>query len=730
MADDLNNKKLIDAIENASVDAKEEGKLTRSDIDTQTAVLGAAILNLQKQGADLHKKDNKISLQENLGSLLEVAATFKSQKLQAEHEEKTKMTEVDDILERKTKEDRKWYGSMLDFMRKGDKDEDQLSAQQTEKTKKDNAKSKMEFKTLKSIGKSVGGMLKSMTQWDKLKGAAKFTFFGALMAGFMVGLIKFLDTKTWKDFRAWVFDPQGLSKTLREWGLSWKNIKRALFGEKDGPFSWEGKNMGFFPWLGKIWGWMVIKLKSFGKGVKKLYKDIKDPKKDWLETLTENWKAIFGIGGILAGLALTIGFGPLGILAGVYVAGKWLFFKPLKLAISSFIGAIGNIGKGLTAMTAPVAPAGAPKGGTLKAPKAGASFKTGKGANQRSFRFSGQTNRWHDITKGAGNKMVKATDIHKMQMSKYQKAVSKFPKLAKILSFGPGGAKVISKLWGPLAAVFGAYQTYELLTSDASPADKIKGLGGLILGTLGTYALAAAGAAIGTAILPGVGTFIGGLGGAGIGWLGGQWVGEQLASYLLTSTGAGKGLSDKDSIGARLGAGDPIDMSLGSGNNKGTSIKGGRGNLSGSALQDQYKGYKPPKIPMPLGGSKRVKGVKSNTFYGFPKNPPKPMRGDPNYRKKWMLRKDWLISQGRDIEEYLQSAPENYGQELNQIDRYNLYGQRYMSAQEMFNKDHPPIFNAPTSNVAHSNTYTWGAKSSRSGNGSTAENLSKIGRRS
>ena len=151
MADNPDNKKLIEAIEHASSDAKEEGKQTRKEIDTQTVLLGNAILNLQKQGDLQNKKDAKIGLQENLGSILEVAATFKAQRTQMEYEKKENIDQVDDILERKTKEDRKWYGSMLDFMRKGEKKEDHTDAQETEDIKKENSRQKMEFKTYKKF---------------------------------------------------------------------------------------------------------------------------------------------------------------------------------------------------------------------------------------------------------------------------------------------------------------------------------------------------------------------------------------------------------------------------------------------------------------------------------------------------------------------------------------------------------------------------------------------------
>ena len=55
--------------------------------DVKTSISGS-IDKLAKQNAELDRKSEKITLEENIGSLAEVAATFKAQSKQMEHEKK------------------------------------------------------------------------------------------------------------------------------------------------------------------------------------------------------------------------------------------------------------------------------------------------------------------------------------------------------------------------------------------------------------------------------------------------------------------------------------------------------------------------------------------------------------------------------------------------------------------------------------------------------------------
>ena len=76
--------------------------------DVKTSISGS-IDKLAKQNAEQSRKDSEtITLEENIGSLAEVAATFKAQTKQMEHEKKEKMHEVDDRLDDMLKQDKKY----------------------------------------------------------------------------------------------------------------------------------------------------------------------------------------------------------------------------------------------------------------------------------------------------------------------------------------------------------------------------------------------------------------------------------------------------------------------------------------------------------------------------------------------------------------------------------------------------------------------------------------------
>jgi hypothetical protein len=263
-----------------------------------------------------------------------------------------------------------------------------------------------------------------------------------------------------------------------------------------------------------------------------------------------------------------------------------------------------------------------------------------------------------------------------------------------------------------LAAVFGGYQAYQILTSDASPAEKTRSIAGLITGTLGTYALGALGAAAGSFIMPGIGTVLGGAGGAALGWAAGSWIGEKAADWLFGATGVDV---PEDVRAGYLGQYGPP-----AGNPRGKS--GGQGSRTGSAIQNQYKGWQNPRSP--VSGMKNK--AKKAPALQFGKEPPKALPIDPNYRKKWMARNSWLKSTGADPEPYVTAGPENYGKELSSTERYQKYGTFHPTSQEMFNKDNPPTVVAPSISQAQHTHLNLSGTPNLSHNQTTWKSLAEI----
>ena len=231
---------------------------------------------------------------------------------------------------------------------------------------------------------------------------------------------------------------------------------------------------------------------------------------------------------------------------------------------------------------------------------------------------------------------------------------------------------------------------------------------------MGATGMGALGALLGTSLGP-VGTFAGGIAGGVGGWFAGREVGEWLAGYLLDTTGVTGGAKPSE-------ADNFADIRAKSG--KSTSKV--TGSVSRPQSRDKKLGHGVNKM-----GLLKKKAVPTR-FSALrnrvtPPKPPKPHPSDINYRKKWMLRDAWLKERGEEPEEYVQIAPENYGQELSSAERYKHYGSfTGLSAQDMFKRDNPPIFNAPTTIDASATSYTWGGTGSQSGNVVTNEGLKKI----
>jgi hypothetical protein len=119
--------------------------------------------------------------------------------------------------------------------------------------------------------------------------------------------------------------------------------------------------------------------------------------------------------------------------------------------------------------------------------------------------------------------------------------LKKFPKLLKAAKFIP--------LLGPILT---GGMAVAILLSDAPKEEKIKKMGGLIGGGLGSAGFGVVGAALGSAF-PGPGTIAGGVIGSLVGFFGGEYAGTKLAEFLM----AGK--EPKLETGAATGAAGDMD---------------------------------------------------------------------------------------------------------------------------------------------------------------------------
>jgi hypothetical protein len=125
------------------------------------------------------------------------------------------------------------------------------------------------------------------------------------------------------------------------------------------------------------------------------------------------------------------------------------------------------------------------------------------------------------------------------------KHLSKFPLLKKAATKIP--------LLGPLLS--GAFAV-QLLLSDAPKEEKIKGIGGLLGGSLGATGFGIIGGTLGS-IVPGFGTVIGGLLGSTLGYFAGDYLGTKVASFLM---GEGAEIEKPKVPEGDAGTGIPMSM--------------------------------------------------------------------------------------------------------------------------------------------------------------------------
>ena len=219
----------------------------------------------------------------------------------------------------------------------------------------------------------------------------------------------------------------------------------------------------------------------------------------------------------------------------VFGAGKWLIFKPIQAAFNNMFKSLGLLATqadDVAMKTAAVAAKGIPKG-----PVKGQQFKTAKG---KVVTFTGKAGEFVDdagkpIKGGAGSQIMKGIQSGSVPSiddaaANKAKLVKKFPRLKAL--FSGAGSKILKAIpiLGTLLTVGAGAK---ILLSDASRDQKVKELGALLFGTLGASGLAILGGIGGTFFGGPLGTILGSVTGAVGGYFAGDFVGRQLAGFLL-----------------------------------------------------------------------------------------------------------------------------------------------------------------------------------------------------
>ena len=436
---------------------------------------------------------------------------------------------------------------------------------------------------------SIAGNLKS-----KVTGAISSLFgllkTGALVAG-LAALLVFLDSQYWKDLKADIIPkleagfkrlkasidaitqafvgPDGNFETgIREifvqiFGKDSKVVKsvekilESIFGE-NGSFG-SGIKTLLKETIGldidaireKKWykgikfglGLLLTTFKGIGTGLYNLYDLITPPyfedkdgnKYTAKELAGKVFSAITGLVGGLIALAFFFRPAKMFMLGGklLYKLGKWTIFKPMQTAFAGIFTALGALTTQADNVAAQ-ALAGAAKGVGMK-PVKGATYKTASG---KTVTFTGK-----DFVDKAGKKIkgAAATQLMKgitsgavtsadpVKMNK-MKIFEKFPSIKKLFT---GPLKLVLRAVPLLGTLLTVGEGARILLSDSPKEDKIQALGGLLGGTLGASGLSIVMGLAGTAVGGPIGTVLGGIAGGALGFFAGDYVGRQLASFLL-----------------------------------------------------------------------------------------------------------------------------------------------------------------------------------------------------
>ena len=346
--------------------------------------------------------------------------------------------------------------------------------------------------------KKMGGYMKGM--FDSTMKVATTGIKGAFIALGIMALLEFLESETWKN----------LKKKMTEW-------MPKLSGFYDYLFKGDGTKPddGLFPRIGNIFKSFTdedgnFTLDSFINGIKTMFSSLSG-----VEVL---------VLGIAAALLLPKG---LTILA---FKGAWkLLTGALGLTMKLFRGITSMI-KGDTKKLAKKVPIKEKVGKVVdKVKKAPAAIK--ETAKKVGTKVSTATTAVKTAATSAGTKVATtAGAMAKAGGQKVSAMKSAVGQLAHLKKY-PGLLKAAKRipLLGPILS--GA-MVAQLLLSDASHEEKVKGIGGIIGGGLGSAGFGMVGAAMGS-IFPGPGTVIGGILGSLGGWFGGEWLGTKLAGFLM-----------------------------------------------------------------------------------------------------------------------------------------------------------------------------------------------------
>ena len=244
------------------------------------------------------------------------------------------------------------------------------------------------------------------------------------------------------------------------------------------------------------WDW----LQDFAKSIVKFFSS-EGPLGSFLKPILE----FFGVGGAFDGVmtGIQVGFGTL--VAGLAAA---VVFAPFK--VMGGIAKLGLfIGKKLFGLVTSVTKALLPKKAVASATKGAAKGAAGATAGATKGAAGAAKGVAAAAAPAGGSaskppKVPKAPKAPKINPAKtLAKIGSKFGNIGKLL-------KIVGKAVPGLGLLLAGAEGISILMSDASKEEKIKQLSGLLGGTMAAAVMGFGGAALGTLMLPGIGTIVGG----------------------------------------------------------------------------------------------------------------------------------------------------------------------------------------------------------------------------
>ena len=486
----------------ADKEVEQQNRTLKELVDNQketNKTLTTGFAALQKSGAE-----DSTFMSKNLGSLMEVAATMKAQKKSEQFDKREQVTEVDEKVEKLTEENVKEGKKSRNLLRAiaeistTTHEKGQLAASKaTEMAREGSEKLKKLGDTIvKGVGKVFHETWGNMT-----KAAKRLTFGGLLFAAFMVAFMNFLDS----DFFNKGFDI--LRNTIIPMiGKAWDIIKRIA------------------SWVGEFFDPLIKDIQNYIKSGDEWGIEGKIRKKTVVQIFIDNWKQI--LGGILG---LSVLLAPGLVFGTFWKAGKWVIHKTFGTAIRLLLSSLVALpalfsGAALGVAGAGTAGAAAAARNIAAKPTKGAKITEGRHAGAR---FAG--NMWVK-GQGAGTPLPKIDQQALTQQWQKTRTASVW----KTLGQRGKNLKAVAKGFGPLAitlgAVFSGMEAYNIIMDKTMKRDeKVKRLGALLFGTIGSVGFGILGAGLGSLVLPGIGT----IAGAALGAYGGYEAGQYLASWLL-----------------------------------------------------------------------------------------------------------------------------------------------------------------------------------------------------